>query len=594
MILFRANGFELDLTLFGLSLNDESNFFVDNLLKSYSFPFQISLLDDFVRNIGFPNLENNDDPSASVTGILLIDEDYFPATLRFGEIRGEEIEATLYYGEEDLPIYSTKMSQLPWPINLVTSLQALFNKHVDAGWPAVTHNFPMIYRPGIRETTNYENFQYFVNLTTSTNFVQNTITGSDPDFVYNNFNVLSPCPYLLELLRFGFASSGRKVKGEVFQDERLKRLFYIPEKYIEKFKGSTYDDWQFSVPDRTVTIDNVLMGVYERFITPAASGTYLYKLSLNLDPVIAKYFKLRVFRKDGTTSEETIYYFAESRLNRVSIEHDLEVNIKDASEFDPVWVELTLPYRSTSIKPYNSFEMSFKEGKLNELIGTSYTLSDFVPDMTFGEFVNAIKNWLNLDIQIDEENAYINFQDNILADLPEADHTHLQELYPRIVRNGNRLFKLSYSNGDEVMVDSTGQVYSDIDRQDQDVITIKMETQIAKVTSNENFVTAVYPEEGGLCFGIYDGLVGTRNLTIDRYEEFTGKVESVYQAFWKNWLFRRTTNVTITDKFLANKFEMLSLRSRIFKYNRILLPKVIRKRRRQENYWEVEMEAESI
>lgn len=595
MIIFYGNGFELDMTLFGITLNEENNMFIDNLIKSYSFPFRIPLSDSMVKNLGFPNIEAISDSSSSIRGKLVVDNVYYSATLKTGDRQGDEIEAELYYGDEELPVYGTKLGHLPWPINIVTTTYALAEKHLQASWPVVTHNFPAIFKPTLKEKDDYSDFQYFANNYNGNDFVSNLINIVGSDTYFLNRNVLMPCPYLLEMVSFGYRTGGKKVRGSLFEDDRIKKLVLLPERFLEKFKGSTYDYWQFSLPDTTETNTLGTIGVYSRTMSPSSTGTYNVKINLDLDPVIAKYFSLRIYRKHTVTQVTTDEFTASSLNNRVTINKEISINVEGDQVNESIIVELRLLYTTQSISEKNSFEYSYKEGRLNEL-DTSYSLAEMMPDMTFGDFIDSIKNWLNLDITMDEEFVTIDFIDKALDKLEIVDNGHLEEQYPKIKSNTDRLFKLNYPNGDKLFIDRSGVIYSDLDRDESDAITIKMNCHMGTVEYNHGRTTVVDPEEASyLTFALYDGLdASNRNNSVDNVNGFTGKIENIYQEFWKNWIYRRSINKTIKDRFSIHHTEPLKVLSKIFKYNQILLPVKIRKKRVGNEYYDVEMEAETI
>ena len=594
MIIFQSNFFTIDLTLFGITFNEENNMFIDNLIKSYSFPFKVPLSDTLVKNLGFPNVEAISGDSASIKGKLVIDNDYYEATLELGEVQGEEIECIVYYGDEELPVYGTNMRSLPWPINIVTTTTALSQKHLDKPWPEVTHNFPAIYRPEIKEDTDYEDFQFFMNNFNGNDFVSNITQTVESEVVFLNRNVLAPCTYVLEMLTFGFKVAGRTARGTIFQDERIQKLLYVPENFLEKFRGSTFDYWQFTTPSAIEQNAIGDIGLYQRTFSPNNAGTYNIKINLDLDPVRASYFSFRVYRKNGITQAEVNEYTAASLNNRVTINKELSINLEGSPPDEQIIIELRLLYSTSSIVDTNSFEYSFKEGRLNEL-DSSYSLAEFMPDMIFGEFVDTLKNWFNLDVTIDEEFATIDFVQDALGNLPERNNEHLEIRYPRKKNNSNRIFKLVYGDQDEIMVDRSGQIYSDVDRQETDIITINQNVKMLKVEQNFGVSTAEYSSESGLSFCFYDGLNASgRNYSPDNILGFTARVEMVYESYWKDWLYRRTQNKTIRETFKAHYLEPLNLRSKIFKYNAILLPVTIRKRRESLEYYEIEMESETI
>lgn len=593
MIVFRSDSFEIDLSNFGLTLNEESNMFMDNMIKSYTFPFSADFIDDVAKSMKLPNIDDVEEYLTNVRGVLVVVNTYYEAVFRLEEFTGDYGDATIYFGEETLPVYETEMKSLPWPVHIVNTSQQLATAYLSKGWPTVSHNFPRIHRPDIAEKTDYEHFQFFANNYTAPNFVQNQITGSIPDEVYENRNVLCPCPYLLEMLTFGFKVAGKKVRGEVLGDSRLKKLIYLPKNFIEKFQGALFSNFEFSLPDSEDMISGRRVGVYERTFTPDNVGSYAIKFNINLDPVLASYYRFRIFQKDPVTFVETDLFFQESTDNRVTINDEISVNITSENQFDPITIQMVLPYVTDSISQWNGFGYRYTEGRLNELIGT-YSLSEYMPDMKFGEYVNAIKNWLNLDISIEGEYVNIDYVQSVIEAFPFNDLSKYEIRYPKRIPNNNRVFRLTYSDGSEAIIDRSGQIFSDLDKEVDDIVDIKMEVRMALVEQNYNVITAVYPEDSKLIFAFYNGLQSGKNDCVDKIDGFYGRVEDVYREFWKQWLAIRTSNTTITDTVTVHESVQIRLRSKLYKYNRLLLPKSIRRKQIDDEFWEIEMEAETI
>lgn len=594
MIVFRANNYEIDLTAYGINLNEKSNFFIDNIEKSYSFSFLLPLVNEVAKVLGLPNQQNIRDYPSSVVGVLVMNEVYYDADFRILDIIGEQAECMLYFGEENIPVYDTELKDLPWPVHIVASSSELADTYLEQSWPAVTHNFPRYYRPEIKEKGDYSAFENFVNNYDGTDFIQNIESGAQPNIEYQNKNVLSPCPYMLEILRFGFLAAGKEVDGAVFDDQRLQKLVYMPENFIEKFKGALFLNFQFTIPDADTSKNGIRLGVYRKSFTPDNIGTYTVKFNLNIDPVIASYYGLKIYQTDNLTGVATEIYSQNSTGNRVTVNDEVNVNITNANQFNPITIELELPYITNSIAAYNGFEYSYREGRLNELIGT-YSLGEYMPDMTFGEYVNAIKNWLNLDIHVNENRVTIDFLEDVLPDLLQHDFSHLEIMYPKKTDNSNRVFKLEYQDKSNVLVDKSGLLYSDIDKQKEDIIKIAMELQMAVVEQNYNVITAVYDDDADkLLFAMYDGLQGGLNNCIDKHDNFYARIEDVYHAFWSKWLNIRTNNFTISETFDAHSMEVLTPRNIYYKYNELLLPTKISKKSITENHWQVTMESETI
>ena len=184
--------------------------------------------------------------------------------------------------------------------------------------------------------------------------------------------------------------------------------------------------------------------------------------------------------------------------------------------------------------------------------------------------------------------------EDVVEDLPFADHSHLEIPKPKKTFNDDRTFRLAYSDDTYVLADKTGQIYSDLEKNKKDIIEIDMGVQMAVVEQNYDIVTAVYPKGDAITFGLYSGLHYFKNVCRPYIDDFTGRVDNVYALFWKQWLATRTNNITITDTFMAHQSEVFNLHTKIYKYNHILLPKTIRKKRKLQEFWEIEVEAESM
>lgn len=593
MILFRSESFELDLSGYGLTLNEESNMFIDNMIKSYTFPFTADFIDSLAKKLSLPNIDDVVGFLTNVRGVLVVMHTYYDAILRLEEFNSDTGDITIYFGDETLPVYDTDLRNLPWPVHIVNSSQQLASAYLNKTWPEVTHNFPRIYRPDIAEKTDYEFFEFFANNYTGPDFIQNQVSGTVPDEVYENRNVLSPCVYLMELLTFGFKVAGKRIRGNVVGDTRLAKILYVPKGFLEKFQGSLFSNFSFGLPDSEGLESGQRLGYYNTTFTPDKIGSYAVKFNINLDPVLASYYRFRIYQRDPVTFEETELFFQESRGNRVTVNDEINVNITSINQFNPIIIELALPYITYSIAEWNGFEYRYTEGRLNELIGT-YSLSEYMPDMKFGELVNAVKNWLNLDIHIQGEYVTIDFVESAIDLFSERDLSEYEVRFPKKTDNTNRVFKLVYADESQAIIDRTGQIFSTVDKEPEDIEEIKMETQMAIVEQNHDIITAVYPDSPKLVFAFYDGLQTGKNDCPDHINGFYGRVEDVYREFWRSWLGMRTSNMTFKDSFRVHESVDIPIRARIYKYNRILLPMSISRKQVNEEYWEIELKAETI
>lgn len=593
MILFKTDKTTIDLSGYGVSLNEESALFTDNIYKSYSLPFPVRASDELWEKLGLPSLDNIVGVETKIAGKLITPQRYYNALLYIGEIDGDVVECNLSFGDEELQVYEMELNKLPWPIVISPSLLDFANLIKDKHWPETGYNFPTVYNPAIREIENYDKFDGFINNYSAGRYMENTTTESAEGTVYHNKNVMAPMPYLLEILRFGFAQEGRTISGPVVDHEVLRKVVYIPENFLEKFRGSEYSTFSFDLPVEQEVSTLHTYGIYRHQMILQNEGTYTLKFNLNLDPVTAEVFVLDISQKDPTTGTSERLYRVFSENNRVNMEKELKINVAAGQVFDEIVIELKLPYNSESISSFNQFDLSFSDGQLNEF-PSYFSLADFMPDMTFGEYVNELKNWLNLDIVPSDNDVRIDFtQDSILLK-PRTDHRHLEVPRPKKKHNSNRVYRLRYADGEQVYYNINGQIFSNMDEEGDDVIKIDMDVLPAAVERKEGVTTAVMPEErAGIVFAVYSGM-GPLRPTCDPELIRQLFLQVVFETWWVLWLGYRINSKTFKESFTCSVHEQLSLKELSFKYNELHVIKKLSRKYISEELMKVDVESETF
>ncbi|SDS11473.1 hypothetical protein SAMN04487764_1488 [Gillisia sp. Hel1_33_143] len=595
MIIFQTATFQYDLSNTGISLAEQNDIFNDDIDRNYTLPFAIKGDAELLTKLGIPTLENISDLDTKITGRLIVGDNHYPATLFLGQITGKIIECNITFGEENISTYDTDLKDLPWPVNVAADILTFARSKSQSNWPYSAFAFPMIYRPEISKETNYDLFEGFVNNYSNGAYLGNEVDTSGPEPVYINRNVLAPCPYLLEILKFGFKTAGKKVIGDIFKDEVLKKAVYIPQNYLEKFRGSEYVNFSFGMPTSTeVVFNRIVYGIYEKKITPLSQGTYEIDYNINLDPVLARYFEFTIFREDSLSQERTILFQALSKDNRVTLDEKFSVNVEELDNFSPIIIQLKILQTNQSITDFNNFEYSFKGGQLNEFPSV-FTLSNFMPDQTFGEFVNEMKNWLNLDITPNERYVEINFTQDSILKKPSVDHSHLEDPDKKITHNSNRFYKLSYANKEQVFYNKNGQVYSDIDEEGNETVEIKMDVQPLAVERNKNITTAVYPsKKSKIDFSVYDGFDANNLPTCSASLSKTLSLDNVTKDRWKTWIYFRINSKTFKENFECSVFENISIAALSKKYNELHIIKKLTRKILSEKRMKVDVESETF
>ncbi len=590
MIVIQTETFQLDISTFGVTLKEENDLFTNSINRNYSLPFYLDGTPDILRKLGIPTLKNISNLETKISCRIIMPTRHYSAILFLGEVTGSKIECDLVYGDETLPVYDRELKDLPWPINITTSAAMLAKGNSIKSWPQVGFNFPMLYRPKIKEDSNYEAFEGFVNNYQGFDYVENEEVNGE----FLNRNVLAPFPYVLEILRFIYETAGKRVMGKVFENELLQKVLYVPENYLEKFRGAEYVQFSFSTPVDTEFSYYGPLGIYEREFTPTLPGDYEVDYNLNLDPVLARYFEFNIFSEDALSGARTPLFEASSQNNRVSLDDNYSVNIPEADQYDKIVVQLKLNHTTEDISEWNNFEYSFKGGQLNQFPNV-FSLKNFVPDMTAGEFVNEIANWLNLDIDINERFVNINFAQESVLQKNVRKHDHLEIPEPTITNNTNRFYKLSYANGERVFVNKNGRIYSDQDEEGDDVVNIDMDVQPLVVERNKDITTAVWPEEKAkINLVVYDGYDQNNLPTCS--EKLTRQIslDNIFKTWWSSWIDLRIHSKTFKESFECSAHQIIDIKELSYKYNEQHIIKELTIKSVNEKVVKVDLESETF
>ncbi|MFC0605883.1 hypothetical protein [Winogradskyella pulchriflava] len=595
MIKFSTVAWDWDLTNFGLTFTEENDYFTETTTKSYSFPTSVKLTQEISEKLGLVEFEGATDYASKIYGTLQIDNTFYDAYLSINEIEDDTAEITFFYGKETLSVFDKKLKDLPFPVTIATpDLNTFALSQLDTAWPTATHQFVKVFRDDLSSKSNYKHFEYFLNNTKYDDieeewyFQENANETIDEEVVAVNKNVMVPMTYLLEVLKVGFKSEGLEIRGQMVQNEFIKKLLLVPQNFMEQFASSQYLNYSFSAYTSQTQVNGQTINIYKQSHTPTNVGSFELKIRINMSSLMAQYFKLTVVQ-DGVT-----LYEAFSENATVVINETLDINIINTNIFNDIDVELHLVQQSESIASYNHFTYEYKEGQLN-IFPTVYTIADYLPDLTFREFFNRIKSWLNLDVIYSDNAVYLDFLENNLPNFTFKNRSHLQDTKPKRITNTNNLFKLHYPNDEFVLVNKTGQTYNESDFNTSEISTIPFELQPLQVRDNYNIVTAMYPEdEEDIMLILYNGTIAGENLAIQSYNNQTLTAQDVYNHFWKLWLQFRANAETVKDNFKMHYTEAINIKEGEYKYNTKRLIVSIRKQRLSTEWYNVEMTAETF
>jgi hypothetical protein len=593
MIKFQTNKYEIDLSHLPISFNEVNDYFTTEIIKSFSDPLDVDISSDVFEKLNLITIENISKYNNKVYGNLIINNRYYEGYIAINEVKDETAEITIFYGKETLDVFDKKLNELPFnTTNTNGSLVSFANTQITKSWPEVTHNFPKIFNDAIKTKSGYELFENFINNYkyngVDWEFTSNSIDNIDGVNTIVNRNVMTPCVYLMEILKTGFKTEGLEVRGDFADAVFNHKILLVPKTYFEQYSANEFLNYSFSTPTSQETIDGKSVNVYTQTHTPSAEGTYKLDMRINLSSFQAAYFKLTI------EQNSVVLYNAFSKNNAVFIDESININVATAAINKDIVVTLKLYYQTTSIANFNSFNYSFTEGKLN-IFPTSYNVANFLPNITFKKLLNKLKTMFNISFTYTENAVYINYLENQLEAVVFNDLSETDQPKPRRILNKNNLFKLTYPDTQELLVDKNGQTYNQANFTSNEIETIEIEILPLKVLDKDGVVTAVYPEEEeDVMFILYNGPISNEPLAIDKIDNQSLSLQDTYDLYYRKWLQYRANAETYNDSFILHGSKTLNIKEGIYKYNKHHLIKSINKQHINNNYWNIEIETETL
>ncbi|HEA19935.1 hypothetical protein LCGC14_0502670 [marine sediment metagenome] len=592
MIIFQAfDDWQIDLTSYGLTFNETSDIFYAETQKSFTFPIQMDIDEEIASNFGLVNLENIRGYKIRIDGYIFVDDIFYDAYMIINEVYDLKAELQFFYGAEVLSVFDKKLSELTFPvISANENFKAHFNDVIGKKFPEVGHSFPMYIRPQIAQRDKYQNFEGFVNNYIRGGVIINSAYLEDGETVPDNRNVVSPAPYILEILRVGFAMEGKEIRGEFVDDDLFKSAVIIPKNFFENYSNTIDRDFhQFYFATDVETVNGKNVNVFQKTFDVRNDGFFRLKIKLNFPKGLAEYFDLKVTRGN----EELFSIFIEN--SPLAVDKTVFILVPESETYQDVVATLKLSEQANSIATMNSFEFTKDGGDVNTY-PNEYSLADFVPNMTFREYFNALKKWLSLDVTFYENAVYLDYLNNTIRTRIFDDHSNLEDPGKRRTLNKRNLFKIFYEEDDPIYVNKDGLVYSDAGYNQNEIENLEFDFLPIKIGASGNFISGVYPEEepDKILVGMYDGLVTGYPFLKKAIGAKSLNLSNIYTNFHRYFLSFRANAEQYKDTFLAHVAQKFDLKNGIFKYNKKQMIKSVRKRRVSEEYWQVDQEAESF
>lgn len=579
---FVTDRFTLDLSNLKISYVEQNPRFKDSFFTKYSFPFSFYMDSDLRLTIGNYTSLNTMNLAGKYEGWHIVEGKIHKGTLEILEVKGNLIEAQIDSGFEELPNFWKKLSQLPLNKGIapITDIYQHAQEVIGKKYPEVAYNFPrVIYNKHNSSETGWEHFNQFINDRRNGVFVTNDESGE-----HKNRNIIHPMPYLLYVLKVGFADAGYELQGDILEDADFQqRVIYC---LREDFASGVGDKTEIIIRnDEKESVDLEGIAYFKKEIPMSYIGKYQLYGELGISNGSVK-----ISANDVQIHHDT----AQNKHFSLSLHINFDNSVRDGILKIEVWTNPTrsIQFEGTLQKRLyiDNDRETFRIHNFNEI-----NLQNSVPNISFGDLVTLIKNWKNYDLEIKGNQIFMNRIS--LKNNPLVDFRAFEVENPTRKFNHKRSFHLSFADLDNFPMSS---VYIDpneikLNKLAQNQTTsLKINAYCLPVETYRAVTTASPKKDDDSVLGLiyYDGLYDGDNLAQNPAGLHLPEILNI----WSDWFKMRMANSELRWSFIAKKnaIRHINIRDTLYAYGQKLWIKELTKNSIDERYYQIEIVAEVV
>lgn len=617
---FIHSNFEIDLSKLKISDNFENPWFSDRFFVKFTFPFDMDLSEENDINFGFISHYNANSHILIYEGKYVHRDIMEDAVLEIEEV-SSKITLTLRYGQDEFPNFSKKLSELPLDKFEVSNIYNHAAGIISQTWPAVNYNFPQIHIDKIDNSDDpWMWFEKIINNYKDGAFLINEVID---DVTYNR-NIMQPTPYALHILKKGFEDAGKTLYGDVLTDERIKKLcIYADADYWTTLTQESYSVIKLS-SDRTEASTAVATGTFPSsasWMSPIVNPTYdYYKYFAQVDiaqpgkyRIIGK-IKMRLFKWDIQAWYEIKYrnqVIGSGHFNignhQLIYERDIDIVFETLSDLNPNFITIE-SYQGQTVNE-TIIEVNINPIRLHNMAGDAIPtiinqnqidLTRAVPDITFGDFVNALKNWFNLDLDLRGAEIHMNYIQNEVNRETYFDLSNYEIQFPlrKFTRGTSYLLKFQDVESKDYkwlpVYQSYNQIMTTNFKKDDKTNEIEINALPLQLTLRNGVQTAhaFDADKSKIYAVVYDGLTGVLNLAKDPHEIL---IPQVHARHWRDWITYRINSQGFQWQFIAYYEDIIGLKhkGKVFAYSNRHVVKSINRTEIAEDLFEIDITTEA-
>lgn len=626
-----ANNIELDIVKETLTIIKENNSLISDFKVSYSnYPFLIVENSKTVQALGSRDITSINKPKIIPVVVEELGGKFYGELQILSYINGFR-KVTLKYATELLTVMEQKISSfmpiisvIPNELNPVPFTEESDNLIPGSDWwfswmpsiinedyPAVKLNFPMMYWKNkfgidLQPDDDWINYKQHVNyFDENGNYFPNYYNVNNNVITVDHKNVPSPQIYLLSPLYYTLQSLGWKMDGDFTISEFVKRILILSTKN-NLCKTNIYPTpVNLFYPNIPAWFSQTIYSIFGNYITYKTyitytlptDGKYLLNWMFQITDITHDGFgqQKTIVSAHGPNDHYTLFLNAYSNVNLQSYNGSCEFTGSAGDSIVIVYQDL---HKRMPIN-YSLSILKEDEKKTFFEFHPTIELGRYLPDWTFGTYLNELKKFFNLKVDIDDlrKTISLNFNESIIEISQKeiikkslAFSSYDQPLYDS--------FQLKFQNDEDVSlwITSNGsQIYSS---QKSD-FSQKLDSKFKFVPRNG--YTAELSEDlnskDGVGLMIYDS--NYYPYIIPNYQNQTLSIEGqggIYEVYWKKWLkFRLSaSHVEMKGCFTETELSKIKKVERIYiDYQEYLVSSMEYSETEQSNF-EVLLKLESI
>lgn len=603
---------EQDLSKIKYTIQENNSKVSDSIFTKFTLPYDLPMDENYIKLFGDYRSHESNNLKNKISGFLQIENKLHEATKFIQSVQGNTITEQIDYGFEELPNFDKKLAELPLDSFDVSDIHVYAKQIAEKTWPETNFNFPRIfskkYSPDQKMWDAFDG--YYNDLKADGSEMRRNYVDNGGNIF--NVNIIHPLPHPIYLLMKGFEDAGFTLEGDILSDTVLQK------KWV--FSGTEY----FGKVNQYSNVTNVLVGEFAStqwrpHINYGNILVYSYYKAENLNfqdqvfvnvtfraKVQAKWtlkFKVRINGNDIFSFEEYQPDFADVtrtfqtsvNVNFAQLTFAVEGAIVGVNEGYSV---ITYELKSNSIINSSSQTQSYDDSMvLNE---NKIDLKKAVPDITFGEYFNKIKNWFNYDLDIIDKRAIMT-KIATKEIINVKDFTDYENPRPKKNFQNKKSFLLKFADldndvkKDSIFYDNSGQKLNGLENEETTIIEIDGYVMPVRLPKEFGYNTAYVMKDSNSTLALvdYDGLKnGQNNANASSDCDFP----ALFESHWKNWLKLRLNGQEFIWQSFANieTFSQFSIKDFIYAYNNVHIIKSWSKEKVSDDYYRVEFTTETV